>query len=261
MICSVCPYTMLSYGGLKGEERQATSKQKDPDGPEDEKVVPLFGKRPRDELVPIQAPEELIGADGRGNSAWGERGTGDLIDPSAIPSIRPSRRALRIAFSGAAGAVIAAAAVVLVSGQLFSGSPPVLRATASQSRPTASALTGPASLRYDGIFRRLHRSLSQPPHVHPNHQSRRPGTRSRHAVTGARVEPVSYQPARATTSGATTTGESSSYQAPVQTAASSSQASSPTTTPSASSASRSSSASRPTQPSVTGVLTCISNCG
>jgi len=250
---------MVSYGSRKGEESQETSKPQDPEGPEDENVVPLFGKRPREELVPIQAPDDRTNTES--GSGWDERRPSDLIDPSTTPSIRPYRRALRIACSGAAGAVIAAIAVVLGSGQLFSGSPPVVRATASQSPPTSSALSGPAFLHHAGVVRQIHRSISQQTHVHPNHQARLPGTRSRDAVTGTRVEPVSYQQARTSTSGATTAGESSSYQAPPQTVPNSSQESSPATTASASGASKSSSVSRPTQPSPTGVLTCISNCG
>jgi hypothetical protein len=253
MICAVSPYSMVSYGGLKGEEGQPTFKQKDPGGPEDEKVVPLFGKRPREELVPIHAPEERIGADGRATSAWGERGTGDLIDPSAIPSVRPSRRALRVAFSGAAGAVVAAAAVALGSGDLFSRSAPVLRAIAGESRTSASVWTHPRPV----VVPQLHRSGSQMPHAHPKRQAKRSGTARHHVVTKASPELVSYQRSSATSSGSTSGTESSSDQTPPPIVPSSSHQSTPATTASASNAS----GSRPTQPSPSGVLTCISNCG
>jgi hypothetical protein len=248
---------MVSYGGRKGEESQETSKPKDPEGPGDEKVVPLFGKRPREGLVPIQAPDERAKSEVSG-TGWDERRASDLIDPSAVSSIRPARRALRIALSGATGAVIAATAVVLASGDLSSRSAPALRAAAGEPRSSASLWTHPRT----NIFPQLHRSISQTRDAYPRQQARRRVVaRRHHVVTKAPTELVSYQHSPASSSGSTSAAESSSYQAPPPPVRTSSQQSTPATTPSASSASESSSASQPTQPGPNGVLICISNCG
>ena len=209
--------------------------------------------------MPIQSAAERAHAIGSGGT-WGENGTGELVDPDAATRSSSSRRVLRVAVCGVAGAAVAAA-VAVGSSQLWSAARPARQAaTGYAAAPSASSTRRQAEPRAAALPQ-VHRSLVPP---HPSGHERKLTTRSRarahHTVRQTPIESVPNGGAAPIANQPAASGEPVRYQPSPEPAPNPPQTQ-PSATTSSPGGSQATSTSSPATSSPTGALTCISNCG